>query len=55
MFEGFFKSFTIKRNRIDPKIQPCGTPRLIAFKLVFFFFIDLNELSPIREVAFDSL
>ena len=44
MFEAFFKSFTYKRNRSGPKIEPYGTGCLQA---CFFFFIDLNELSPI--------
>ena len=37
MFEAFFKSFTYKRNRSGPKIEPCGTPQLIVSKLVFSF------------------
>ena len=34
MFEAIFKSFTYKRNRSVPKIEPCGTPQLIVSKLV---------------------
>ena len=52
MFEAFYKSLTYKRNESGPKIEPYGTRQLIVSKLVFFFFIDLNELSPIWEAAF---
>ena len=53
MFEALSKSFTYKKNKGGPKIEPCGIPRLIVPQLVFFFFIDLNELFLILEIALD--
>ena len=46
MFETFFKSLTYKRSRGGPKIELCGTSQLIVTKLVVFFFVNFNELSP---------
>ena len=51
MFEAFFKLLTYKRSRGGPKIELCGTSQMIVTKLVVFFFIDFNELSPIWKVA----
>ena len=37
MFEAFFKSFTYKRNRSVPKIEPCGNRSWSSLSLFFLF------------------
>ena len=37
VLKAFFKSFTYKRNKSSPKIEPFGTPKLLVSELVLSF------------------